>query len=91
MGALSGLRIIEMAGIGPAPFCGMLLADMGAEVLQVDRLAAPTSAYRCHPDSICSTEISVRSQSTSSLLRAAKPYCVSSPAPTRLSRDFGRA
>jgi alpha-methylacyl-CoA racemase len=40
MGALSGIRIVEMAGIGPAPFCGMLLADMGADVLRVDRLAA---------------------------------------------------
>jgi alpha-methylacyl-CoA racemase len=40
MGALSGIRVVEMAGIGPAPFCGMLLADMGAEVLRVDRLAA---------------------------------------------------
>jgi alpha-methylacyl-CoA racemase len=40
MGPLAGLRIIEMAGIGPAPFCAMLLADMGAEVLRVDRLAA---------------------------------------------------
>jgi alpha-methylacyl-CoA racemase len=39
MGALSGIRIVEMAGIGPAPFCGMLLADMGADVLRVDRLA----------------------------------------------------
>lgn len=40
MGALDGLRVIEMAGIGPAPFCGMLLADMGADVLRIDRLAA---------------------------------------------------
>jgi alpha-methylacyl-CoA racemase len=40
MGALSGVRLVEMAGIGPAPFCGMLLADMGADVLRVDRLAA---------------------------------------------------
>lgn len=38
MGPLAGIRIIEMAGIGPAPFCGMLLADMGADVLSVDRL-----------------------------------------------------
>ncbi len=37
MGVLSGLRIIEIAGIGPAPFCGMLLADMGAEVILVER------------------------------------------------------
>lgn len=40
MGALSGVRVIEMAGIGPAPFCGMLLADMGADVLRIDRLVA---------------------------------------------------
>jgi alpha-methylacyl-CoA racemase len=40
MGALSGIRVVEMAGIGPAPFCGMLLADMGADVLRVDRFAA---------------------------------------------------
>ncbi|MEZ5817812.1 MAG: CaiB/BaiF CoA-transferase family protein [Hyphomicrobiaceae bacterium] len=37
MGPLEGLRVIEMAGIGPAPFCGMMLADMGAEVIRVDR------------------------------------------------------
>ncbi len=37
MGPLHGIRVIEMAGIGPAPFCGMLLADMGAEVLRIDR------------------------------------------------------
>jgi alpha-methylacyl-CoA racemase len=34
---LSGVRIIEFAGIGPAPFAAMLLADMGAEILRVDR------------------------------------------------------
>jgi alpha-methylacyl-CoA racemase len=39
MGALSGIRVVEMAGIGPAPFGGMLLADMGADVLRVDRVA----------------------------------------------------
>ena len=37
MGALSGVRIIEIAGLGPAPFCGMLLADMGADVVLVER------------------------------------------------------
>lgn len=34
---LSGIRVIEMAGIGPAPFCAMMLADMGAEVIRIDR------------------------------------------------------
>jgi alpha-methylacyl-CoA racemase len=40
MGPLAGYRIIEMAGIGPAPFAAMLLADMGAEVIRVDRREA---------------------------------------------------
>ena len=38
MGPLSGYRIVELAGIGPGPFCGMMLSDMGAEVIRVDRL-----------------------------------------------------
>ncbi len=37
-GPLHGLRVIEMAGIGPGPLCGMMLADMGADVIRVDRL-----------------------------------------------------
>ena len=37
MGPLAGVRIVELAGIGPAPFCGMLLADLGADVVLVDR------------------------------------------------------
>ncbi len=37
MGPLSGFTIIELAGIGPGPFCGMMLADMGARVIRVDR------------------------------------------------------
>jgi len=41
MGPLQGLKIIEVAGIGPGPFCGMLLADMGAEVISVERAADP--------------------------------------------------
>ena len=36
-GPLNGLRVIEMGGIGPGPFAGMLLADHGAEVIRVDR------------------------------------------------------
>lgn len=39
-GPLKGLKILEIAGLGPAPFCGMLLADLGADVVVVDRLAA---------------------------------------------------
>jgi alpha-methylacyl-CoA racemase len=36
-GPLSGVRVIEFAGIGPGPHCAMLLADLGAEVLRIDR------------------------------------------------------
>ena len=38
MGPLKGFRIIELAGIGPGPFCGMMLSDMGAEVIRIDRI-----------------------------------------------------
>src|SRR5690348_8396592 len=38
MGPLEGIRVIEIAGIGPGPFCAMMLSDMGAEVLRVDRV-----------------------------------------------------
>ena len=36
-GPLTGVRVLEFAGIGPAPFCCMLLSDLGAEVVRVDR------------------------------------------------------
>ena len=39
-GPLTGIRIIEFAGIGPGPFCGMMLADHGAEVIRIDRIGA---------------------------------------------------
>ena len=39
-GPLHGMRVIEMAGIGPGPFCAMLLSDMGAEVIRIDRRGA---------------------------------------------------
>jgi alpha-methylacyl-CoA racemase len=44
-GPLQGLRVIEMAGIGPGPFCAMLFADMGAEVI---RIARPGTAHDVH-------------------------------------------
>jgi alpha-methylacyl-CoA racemase len=51
MGPLAGIRIVELGSIGPGPFCGMLLADLGAEVLRVDRasgatLVGPSSDFR---------------------------------------------
>ncbi len=38
-GPLSGIRVVELAGIGPGPMCAMLLADLGADVIRVDRPA----------------------------------------------------
>jgi alpha-methylacyl-CoA racemase len=37
LGPLTGIKVIEVAGIGPGPFCAMMLSDMGAEVLRIDR------------------------------------------------------
>lgn len=42
MGVLSGIRVVEFEAIGPGPFGAMLLADMGADVLRIDRPVAPT-------------------------------------------------
>ena len=39
MGPLAGFRIVELAGIGPGPMCAMMLSDMGADVIRVDRVA----------------------------------------------------
>ena len=39
MGPLDGYRILEIAGIGPGPFCAMVLSDLGAEVVRIDRKA----------------------------------------------------
>ena len=43
-GPLSGLKIVEFAGIGPGPFCGMLLSDLGADVVRIDRKGAGRGA-----------------------------------------------
>lgn len=46
MGApLEGIKVIEMAGMGPCPFAGMVLADLGAEVWRVDRLSSVPTTY----------------------------------------------
>ena len=43
-GPLAGIRVIEMVGLGPCPFAAMMLADMGAEVIRIDRKSAPGAA-----------------------------------------------
>ncbi|MDT9591697.1 CaiB/BaiF CoA-transferase family protein [Nocardioides zeae] len=48
-GPLRGVRVVELAGIGPGPFAVMLLADMGADVVRVDRLGGPGVDYTPNP------------------------------------------
>ena len=48
-GPLAGIRVVELAGIGPGPFCVMLLADMGASVVRVDRLGPTSGDYTPNP------------------------------------------
>src|SRR3546814_7554404 len=47
-GPLAGVRVLEFAGLGPAPFCAMLLSDLGADVVMVDRKDRPAPA----PDAV---------------------------------------
>jgi alpha-methylacyl-CoA racemase len=49
IGPLAGIRIVEIVGLGPGPFCGMLLADLGAEVLRVDRADVARGVDRSVP------------------------------------------
>ena len=44
-GPLAGIRVVEFAGIGPAPFCVMLLADLGADVLRIERSGQGADAW----------------------------------------------
>lgn len=48
MGPLTGLKVIEMAAIGPVPFCAMMLSDMGAEVVRIDRLSDKGKGHRAN-------------------------------------------
>ena len=48
-GPLSGMTVIELQGIGPAPFCGMVLSDMGAKVIRIDRAANVPDVFPDQP------------------------------------------
>jgi alpha-methylacyl-CoA racemase len=52
-GPLAGVRIVEIAGLGPAPYASMLLADLGAEVIRVDR-PGPAAAFGIPPEAALS-------------------------------------
>lgn len=49
-GPLEGLIVVELAGLGPAPFCGMVLADLGADVIRVDRQGDNTMSFLPGPE-----------------------------------------
>jgi len=49
MGPLHGIRVLEIAGIGPGPFCAMLLADLGADVLRIERGDGPAGSRQDVP------------------------------------------
>ncbi|MFT3977779.1 MAG: CaiB/BaiF CoA-transferase family protein [Sphingomonas bacterium] len=49
-GALSGIRVIELAAMGPVPFCGMLLGDMGADVIRIDRVGGSDLGVEMRPE-----------------------------------------
>jgi alpha-methylacyl-CoA racemase len=48
-GPLAGIRLIELAGIGPGPLAAMMLGDMGADVIRIDRIANTPTAYGAQP------------------------------------------
>lgn len=48
MGPLQGIKVIEMAGIGPVPLCGMMMSDMGAEVCLVERKSGASAESSLH-------------------------------------------
>jgi alpha-methylacyl-CoA racemase len=63
-GPLAGIRVVEMVGIGPCPFAAMMLADMGAHVIRIDRQAAPGAP---NPFPILGTKFDVMARSRDAL------------------------
>jgi alpha-methylacyl-CoA racemase len=63
-GPLAGIRVVEMVGLGPCPFAAMMLADMGAEVIRIDRKPAPGAP---NPFPMLGTKFDVMARSRRSL------------------------
>ena len=82
-GPLDGYRIIEIAGIGPGPFAAMLLADMGADVIRVDRAQSVRQPAPTTPSRDVSLRGGAASCSTSSTLTVWRRCSTSSSTPTR--------
>ena len=68
-GPLSSLRIVELAGIGPGPFCGMMLADHGADVIRVERPGAHVDARDALARSRRSITVDVKRPEGAALVR----------------------
>lgn len=82
-GPLSGLKVVEIGSIGPGPFCAMLLADLGADVIRVDRavgagLVGPNADFRAE----LLHRAVAHSPSTSNTRRVQRWCCRSSRTPT---------
>ena len=92
MGPLQGVKIVELAGIGPGPFAGMLLSDMGADIVRVDRAGQvnPGVVRQAEPRAAL-PRAAARSASTSRTPRASSSCSGSSSRPTRSSRATGPA
>ena len=74
-GPLSGLTIVELAGIGPGPMCSMMLGDMGADVIRIDRTTAHVMDRFADPKYACTTAAAARSRSTCRRKRAWRSCC----------------
>jgi alpha-methylacyl-CoA racemase len=61
-GPLEGVHVVEFAGLGPGPFCAMLLADLGAEVLRIARPGTPVDAQDITTRSRSQVGIDLRSE-----------------------------
>src|SRR5687768_3624817 len=69
VGALAGIRVIEMGGIGPGPFAAMMLGDHGAEVIRIDRPRGGNPKFLANP----SADVLMRSRRAVIELDVRKP------------------
>jgi alpha-methylacyl-CoA racemase len=76
-GPLAGIRIIEFAGIGPGPFCGMMLGDHGAEVIRIERPGASMFALDPRDPLSRNRKSVVLNTKTPEGLQAARDLCAS--------------
>ena len=89
-GPLAGLKIIEIAGIGPGPFTAMLLADMGADVVRIDRAQNVSGGDPGHATGERLTAVAGRWASISSTPTASRRSSPSASRPTASSRGSVR-